>query len=176
MFERSTGKKLVSTLWLVPVVASLLAGCASQPIPGAPPLADKDAAIVAQNRAEMRTDKVLFINGEMNLSPTDPNYDIFWHEYYKYEAGLQKINDDRLQLIRDFAFNLEKMDDKIANNLSERGLDIQKRKLALLNKSWIGVRNATNPMIAARFLQLANRINLLMDVAIASKLPLIPQK
>ena len=175
MHNKSFKKKMTSGLWLVPVMGALMTGCATK-TPSAPPLTDEAAAFVSQGRAEMRQDKVVFINESMNLTSTDPNYDAFWHEYYLYEAELKKINDQRIQLIRDYAFNYDKMDDTIANNLAERALTLHKNRLELLQKYYERIKKATSPMIAARFLQVEYQISLLLDVEIASKTPLMNDK
>ena len=175
MHNESIKKKMTSGLWLVPVMAALLTGCATKP-PSAPPLPDEAAAFVSEGRAEMRQDKVVFINESMNLTSADPNYDAFWHEYYPYEAELKKLNDERIQLIRDYGYNYDKMDNTIANNLAERALAIHKKKLDLLAKYYEKMKKATSPMIAARFLQVEYQISLLMDIEIASKTPMLPEK
>ncbi len=175
MHNESIKKKMTSGLWLVPVMGALLTGCATKP-PSAPPLTDEAAAFVSDGRAEMREDKVVFINESMNLNSSDPNYDAFWHEYYQYEAELKKINDSRIQLIRDYKFNYDKMDDNIANNLAERALTIHKKRLELLAKYYEKIKKATSAVIAARFLQVEYEISLLLDVEIASKMPLLPEK
>lgn len=176
MHNKSIKKKMASGLWLVPVMGALLTGCASTKTPSAPPMNDEAAAFVSEGRAEMRQDKVVFINEAMNLNSADPNYDAFWHEYYPYEASLKKINDQRIQLIRDYKFNYDKMDDAIANSLAERALTLHKNKLDLLAKYYEKVKQATSPMIAARFLQVEYQVSLLMDVEIASKMPMLPEK
>ena len=176
MHNKPFKKKMTSGLWLVPVMGALLTGCASTKTPSAPPMNDEAAAFVSEGRAEMRQDKVVFINEAMNLNPADPNYDAFWHVYYQYEAELKKINDQRIQLIRDYKFNYDKMDDTIANNLAERALTLHKKKLDLLGKYYEKVKQATSPMIAARFLQVEYQVSLLMDVEIASQMPQLPEK
>jgi hypothetical protein len=173
--NNSIKKKMTSGLWLIPVMGALLTGCATKP-PSAPPLTDEAAAFVSNGRTEMRKDKVVFINEAMNLNSADPNYNAFWHEYYPYEAELKKLNDDRLQLIRDYEFNYKTMDDNIANNLAERALTIHKKRLDLLAKYYEKMKKATSPLIAARFLQVEYQISLLLDIEIASKMPLLPEK
>jgi len=168
-------KKITSRILLVSVMGALLTGCATK-TPSAPPMTDQAAAFVSYGRAEMREDKVVFINESMNLTSADPNYDAFWHEYYPYETELKKINDQRIQLIRDYNFNYETMDDNIANNLAERALTIHKKKLELLKKYYEKIKRATSPVIAVRFLQVEYRISLLMDAAIASETPLAEKK
>jgi hypothetical protein len=83
MHNESIKKKMISGLWLVPVMGALMTGCATQ-TPSAPPMTDQAAAFVSYGRAEMRQDKVVFINESMNLTSSDPNYNAFWHEYYPY--------------------------------------------------------------------------------------------
>jgi len=175
MHNESIKKKMPSGLWLVPLMGALMTGCATQ-TPNAPPMTDQAAAFVSYGRAEMRQDKVVFINESMNLTSAEPNYDAFWHEYYPYEAELKKINDERIQLIRDYKFNYDKMDDNTANNLAERALTLHKKKLELLEKYYEKMKQATSPLIAARFLQVEHQIGLLLDVEIASKTPLLPVK
>jgi hypothetical protein len=68
------------------------------------------------------------------------------------------------------------MDDSTANNLAERALTIQKKKLELLEKYYEKIKRATSPVIAARFLQVEHQISLLLDVEIASKMPLLTKK
>lgn len=175
MHNKSNKTKLTSGFLLLPVMSALLTGCATK-TPSAPPMTDEAAAFVAEGRAEMREDKVVFINEAMNLQQGDPNYDAFWHEYYLYEAELKKLNGQRLQLIRDYQFNYDKIDDKIANTLAERALTNHKKRLDLLARYYEKMKKATSPLIAARFLQVEYQIGLLFDAEIASNVPLLPDK
>jgi hypothetical protein len=164
--------KLLSVMLVASAVSAQLTGCATE-TPSAPPLSDRAAAYVDENRAGLREEKVLIINESMRLNSADPNYNAFWHQYYPYEAELKKINDQRLQLIRDYEFNYNQMDDRTANNLAERALTIRKNKLALLEQYYEKIKMATSPIIAARFLQVENDISLMIDVDIASSIPLL---
>lgn len=175
MHIKSIKTKLTSGFLLFPVMGALLTGCATK-TPSAPPMSDEATAFVAEGRAEIREDKVVFINEAMNLQQGDPNYDAFWHEYYLYEAELKKLNDERLKLLRDYQFNYDKIDDKIANNLAERALTNHKKRLDLLARYYEKIKKATSPMIAARFLQVEYQISLLFDAEIASNTPLLPDK
>ena len=151
--------KLLLLMLLASTLSAQLIGCATE-TKSAPPLSDRAAAYVAGNRAALREDKVLIINKAMRLDSSDPFYDAFWHQYYPYEAELKKLNDQRLQLIRDYEFNYNQMDDKTANNLAERALAIRKHKLILLEDYYEKMKKATSPSVAARFLQVENDIGL----------------
>ena len=167
--------KTTSLLCSAIAITGLTAGCATK-TPSAPPLSDQAAAYVEYARADLRDDKVLLVDDAMNLHQGDPNYDAFWHQYYQYEAEQKAINDERIQLIRDYQFNYDQMDDNIANNLAERALSIRKKRLALLEKYYQKMKTATSPSIAARFLQVVNDISLLADIKIASEMPLLKKK
>ena len=175
VYNNPIEKIMTSGLGLVLVMGALLTGCATKP-PSAPPMTDQTAAFVSYGRAELREDKVVYINESMNLTSSDPNYNAFWHEYYPYEAELKKINDKRLQLIRDYNFNSKTMDDNTADSLAERALAIHKKRLELLEKYYTKIKKATSPVIAARFLQVEYKINLLVDAEIASQMQLVTKK
>jgi hypothetical protein len=165
-------KKKARCLSTVAVTGALMAGCATE-TPKAPPMSDTAAAYVEYARADMREDKVVTINQAMKLDQNDPNYNAFWHEYYPYEAELKKLNDERLALIRDYQFNMNKMNDDTANSLAKRAFAIREKKLELLDEYYKKIRKATSPVIAARFLQVEYDIGLLLDLEIASNMPLL---
>lgn len=165
-------KKKACCLSAVVVMGAVLTGCATE-APKAPPMSDKTAAYVEYVRADMRQDKVVTINQAMKLDQNDPNYNAFWHEYYPYEAELKKLNDERLALIRDYKFNMDKMTDDTADSLAKRAFNIREKKLELLKDYYKKIKKATSPVIAARFLQVEYDIGLLLDLEIASDLPLL---
>jgi hypothetical protein len=165
-------KKKTYCLSAVAITGALLTGCATE-TPKAPPMTDRTTAYVEYVRADMRQDKVVVINQAMKLDQNDPNYNAFWHEYYPYEAELKKLNDERLALIRDYQYNLNNMTDDTANNLAKRAIAIREKKLELLKEYYKKIKKATSPIIAAKFLQVEHDIGLLLDLEIASELPLL---
>lgn len=166
----------ISAITGTALVVVLLNGCATEKTPSAPALSDQAAAYAQNARAGMRQDKVLIINQAMNLKQGDPLYNEFWHQYYQYEAEQKTLNDERLQLIRDYEFNYNQMDNKIADDLAERALLQRKKRLALLEKYYGKMKEATSPVVAARFLQVENDIALMVDLEVASNLPLLRKK
>ncbi|MGZ5819389.1 MAG: hypothetical protein ACXWJD_11655 [Burkholderiaceae bacterium] len=172
MTNISVDQKKTCCLSAVAVMGALLTGCATE-TPKAPPMSDKTTAYVEYVRADMRQDKVVMINQAMKLDQNDPNYNAFWHEYYPYEAELKNLNNERLALIRDYQFNLNNMTDNTANSLAKRAIKIRKKKLELLEDYYDRIKKATTPIIAAKFLQVEYEIGLLLDLEIASELPLL---
>ncbi|MDP1665330.1 MAG: hypothetical protein Q8L79_09400 [Methylobacter sp.] len=172
MINISVENKKAYCLSVIAVMGALLTGCATE-TPKAPPMSDKTVAYVDYVRAEMRQDKVVLINQVMELDQNDPNYNAFWHEYYPYESELKKLNNERLALIRDYQFNLNTMTDDTANSLAKRAFAIRKKKLELLEDYYGKIKKATSPIIATKFLQVEYEIGLLLDLEIASDLPLL---
>lgn len=165
-------KKKAWCLSAVAVMGALLTGCATE-TPKAPPMSDKTTSYVEYVRADMRQDKVVMINQAMKLDQNDPDYNAFWHEYYPYEAELKRLNNERLALIRDYQFNLNNMTNDTANSLAKRAIKIRKERLELLEDYYGKIKKATSPIIAAKFLQVEHEIGLLLDLEIASDLPLL---
>jgi hypothetical protein len=175
MINISLDKKKACCLSVVAVIGTLMTGCATN-TPKAPPMSDKTSAYVQYVRADMREDKVVLINRAMKLDQNVPNYNAFWHEYYQYETEYKKLNDERLALIRDYQFNLNQMTDDAANSLADRAFAIRKKKLELIEEYYDKIKRATSPMIATRFLQVEYEIGLLLDLEIASNMPLLKIK
>ena len=65
------------------------------------------------------------------------------------------------------------MTDEKAGELARKALDLEVQRTALKKKYFERVEKAMSSVIAARFLQAENQINMLLDLELASELPLI---
>jgi len=91
----------------------------------------------------------------------------------RYEAEFTKVGGTFPGVIKDFAANYEIMTDEEASEFANELLQLQQVRLDL-RKKYVGrLAKELSPMIAARFLQVDNRINLLIDLGLASRVPLI---
>ncbi len=156
------------------LAAILLAGCAGEPKPLAP-LAPNDPEVKAleADRAKFRAKKEALIDQAMDLDTSE--HDAFWREYYQYEGEMRKIQDQRYQLIHDFAAYYDSMTNEIADNLAERMLKMKQQRNDLARKYYHRIKKATSAITAARFLQVENEINLLADLKLSSEAPLFPK-
>lgn len=152
----------------------LLSGCASEPKPLAPlsPNAPEAKALEA-DQARFRAKKEALIEDAMDLDASE--HDAFWREYYQYEAEFRKIQDERYQLVHDFATYYDNMTNEIADNLAERMLKMRQRRNELAQKYYRRIKKATSAITAARFLQVEGEINLLSDLKLSSEAPLFPK-
>jgi len=122
-------------------------------------------------RADLKAKKVAIVTGAMQL--TDAQSQIFWPIYRKYDAELTTFNDQRIALIRDYAENFDKMTDSKADFLTKEVFSLLGKRLKLQEKYYGEFSKALGAILAAKFMQVERQINALIDLQIASELPLI---
>jgi hypothetical protein len=86
---------------------------------------------------------------------------------------LAKLGDDRVNVIRDYAKSWDNMSDDTAKDLGTRMLDFQKKRVDLRKKYFERISKAITPTIAAKFFQVEIQLEDLIDLGIASAVPLV---
>lgn len=122
-------------------------------------------------RSDVKTGRKAIITEAMEFTGDEAS--AFWQVYRDYEFELDKQNDARLALLKDYAANFDAMTDAKAKELIEKSLHQQEDRVKLRKdyfKKFSKVLPATK---AARFMQVDNQIQLLLDLKIASNLPLV---
>ena len=122
-------------------------------------------------RSDLRTQKVAIITEVMEF--TEEEDAKFWPLYRQYETDLAKINDDRIKGIKEYADNFDKISDELADRLVRAALSLEERRHALKVQTYERLKSALSAKTAARFLQVENQILLLLDLQIASSLPIV---
>jgi hypothetical protein len=126
-------------------------------------------------RADFRADKVAIITEAMQFN--DKESQAFWPVYRKYEADLTKVNDERVALIKSYADKFNTMSDADAKAMIEKSLDFESRRTDVKKKYAKEFQKAgLSPLTVAKFLQLEHRLDLLVDLKIASELPALLAK
>src|SRR4051794_18120656 len=69
-----------------------------------------------------------------NVTLTDAEAAKFWPLYREYRNEVEKINDQTIALMKDFAANYETLSDDRAKSMADRWLSIQKERLARKTK------------------------------------------
>lgn len=128
-------------------------------------------SFVEMLRSDLKTQKVEIITEVMDF--TEEESSAFWPVFREYDLELNKINDKRLALIKDYAANFEKMTDMKAKELMDASLKHREDELKLRKKYFKQFDKILPTIKAARFIQLENQIDLLIDLQIASELPLV---
>jgi len=122
-------------------------------------------------RSDLKTQTVAVITEVMDFSEAEGN--AFWPIYREMEVDRAKLVDERIALIKDYAANYASMTDAKAKELINRAFKLEESRLKLHQKYYKKIESATSSITAAKFMQLMNQIDLLIDISIASEMPLV---
>ena len=135
----------------------------------------QSSATATQNielmRTNVRDQKAEIMGSVMELNAADAAK--FWPIYSEYDAELAKVNDLRVANIQEYAANYLQMTDDKADELIQNALNYRKQRAELLAKYYGRVKEALGAVTAARFAQIEDQLLLLIDLQIASSLPIV---
>jgi hypothetical protein len=135
----------------------------------AKPITDADVKLL---REDLQSKKTQIITNTMNFD--DKEAAAFWPLYKEYAAAQNSIAQERLALITDYAQNLDKMDDAKARSLTDRLFAIEDETQTLRKKYFPRFEKALGAKRAAKFYQVDNRLAQMVNIQLASEIPLIP--
>ena len=167
--------RLIATL----VAGSLLA-CSSlagaQTAAAQATAADKDPHVISSQDLEMlrkdiRSQKKQLMAQNLTLSDTDATK--FWPIYDQYVAELTKINDKKYATIQEFADHFGTMSDAQATKLIKQWLEVDVAVPQLRAKYLPIVTQAIGGKKGATWAQLDRRIQMMVDLQLASRTPLV---
>lgn len=122
-------------------------------------------------RGDVRQEKAELMGAVMLLSAQDAAK--FWPIYSEYDAQLTKLNNQRVQTIKDYAKNYDLMTDTKADELIQKSIAYQKQRAELLGQTYDKVKQALGAVTAARFAMIEHQLLLIIDLQIASSLPVV---
>ena len=108
-----------------------------------------------------------------NLDLTDDEAVKFWPIYDQYTADLRKINDTKFALIKDYARNYTTMTDEQAEAYVRGRAAVDESVNRLRLKYFPVFHRVLSGKTAATFFQIEWRISLMIDLQLASQMPLI---
>jgi hypothetical protein len=126
---------------------------------------------IALLRADIQTKKTDIL--QQNLTLSDEQAKTFWPLQRSYENDLSKLSDQRLEVIREYAKNWNNLRDETAKDLGKRLLDYQKKRVDLRSRYFDRMAKEISPTIAAKFFQVETQLEDIIDLEIASSVPLI---
>jgi len=121
-------------------------------------------------KSEIKTDKKAIIIETMQF--TEQQSAAFWPVYNEFEHELEKLSGKRIANIKDFAANYDSLTDKKADELIKTSFSFQNDRLSLNEKYYKKFAEVLTPIVAAKYMQLENQIQLILDLSIAANLPL----
>jgi hypothetical protein len=122
-------------------------------------------------RSDVRSQATAIVQDLMQLTESEGNK--FWPIYREYELELSKQGDRKLELIKQYADKYESMSDEIADKLMLQAFELEQARLELKKRYYERIKTALSAKTAARFLQINNQILMLIDLQIASSLPVV---
>lgn len=135
----------------------------------AKPLTDDDIKLLRQDVQAIKDD---IIKDTMEFTGSEAA--AFWPVYRGYAKEQHAIADKRLSLITEYAQNIDKMDNAKASSLTQRLFQIEDDTQALRKGYFAKFENALGAKRAAKFYQVDNRLTMLVNLQLATEIPLIP--
>lgn len=131
---------------------------------------EKDLALVRRN---LRAEKKKILAANVPLTETEATK--FWPVYDQYAADMSKHYDEFYAVIKEYAANQKTLTDAQAISMIKRWSDIQV-EVAQTRQKWVPAIEKVIPgKKAALFFQIDRRLYALMDLQVASEVPLVIQ-
>ena len=100
----------------------------------------------------------------------------FWEMYNEYQAKLYPIHTKRVNLIKDYAASYENMTDEKADELWTAALAYEQEALNLQKSYYKKFKKELGAGIAAKYFQVENKIENLIDAELAMDIPVMDIK
>ena len=120
-------------------------------------------------RADLRADKIAIVTDNMKFTAQESA--AFWPIYRKYEVDLAHVNDERVAIIKQYAEKYTTLTDADAKQMATQSFDLESRRADLKKRYFKEFNQQISAVTCARFFQLEHRLDLIVDLKIASELP-----
>jgi hypothetical protein len=127
-------------------------------------------AYISLLRSDVRKKKAQVMGLVMNLDSDDSAK--FWPIYQEFEAELMHFYDEVGAAIKEYAAHVDALSYPMADKLATRVLDLEQQRTDLKRKYYGKIKSALGPIASMRFLQVENQIERVIDLQIASELPI----
>jgi hypothetical protein len=149
----------------VTAAASLHAQAAPQPTP------QQVTAAIDTLRTEVASARKQTV--AQNMVFTDAEATKFWPVYDAYRAEMKRIKDGEWMVIQSYAANYGMMQDSVAQRLTMQWMNGKKAEQDL-RMSYLAKFAAAVPWTkVARYFQIENKLDVMLDYARASQIPLV---
>jgi hypothetical protein len=125
-------------------------------------------------RQDLRNKKRQIIAENLPLSEAEAEK--FWPIYEHYKNDLRKINDEKYALLKIYAQSWGNMSNQDALIYIRRWLEVDQEVQALRSKYVPVINQVLSGKGTATFFQLDRRISMMMDIQLASQIPLVQGK
>ena len=177
MGDKTVSRTASSPLITAGIVFSLLlGGFALSPGSAAPRTSEAEKKntehYIELVRRDLRQERRKIIGESLDLKQSEA--EAFWPVYERYEAELNRLGDEKLALINDYADNYKTMSEAKAGELTSKAIDLDIRRTSLLQQYLPEFQKALTNRRAAQFYQIEMPLLKIVDLQIASQLPAMP--
>lgn len=128
---------------------------------------------ISMVRAGIEANKTAMVGQLMELDDKDAA--VFWPIYRKYEYERSKLDDARVDVIKEYTNKYPDLTDDESKAMAERMIQCDSR-IAALKKKYFNKFNKVLPAVTVtKFFQLERRIDLMIDMKVESTLPPLTQ-
>ncbi len=120
-------------------------------------------------RADVAARRVAIITEIMQFN--DSEAATFWPLFRDYDYELSKFRDVRVQLITDYIKNYDEITNEKADELMSAALALEAQRAELKKKHFDIMKKALSARTAARFFQVENQMQQVVDLQISANLP-----
>ena len=122
--------------------------------------------------ADLKADRQAMVAANLPLSEGEAR--AFWPVYKAYRADVETLGDRMAKLVFAYAANFDTMTDAKADAFFGESLAIDREKVAIREKFVPRVRSVLPAQKAARFFQIENKLDALVNMSLTSEIPLVP--
>lgn len=122
-------------------------------------------------RSDLRKSKSQVVSQVMQFDADQAA--IFWPIYKQFEADLSKIGDRTVTLVKKYTDNYDQMKGDVADQIATELLAIEQQRNELKRQYYRKFKSALDPITATRFLQVENQVERIVDLQVASHLPVM---
>ena len=125
-------------------------------------------------RSDIRTEKQAIVLANLGLSAEQSA--AFTPVYDQYSAAMKAVWDKKIQLVKDYAAKYANMDDATAKSLLSRSNALEKESMSVRTSYEKKMMKVLPASMVARWSQIETRLAKLIDLQVASEIPLMPAK
>ena len=122
-------------------------------------------------KMDVKAKKMMLISEGLQL--TQDEADKFWPVYKEYEDEVGGMFEKSLEVLQKYAKHYENMDEETVKELLNASLKLDQKEIKLRTKYTEKMLDILPAKKAAKFYQLDNRINMLINLQIASEVPVL---
>ena len=147
-----------------------LCGILIAPLQNASAQSDQDLIEVA--RSVVSADRKAVVVAAMEFTDTESKE--FWPLYHEYRTAMDKISDDRMKLVQNYAKLYPNVSDEEAKALLETYTSLEQRQVDQRNIYLKKFGKVLPAAKALRFAQIETRLDVLIHLNLAAQIPLTP--